>query len=170
MAKTVRIGSGLGFYGDSWEPVAASVMRGDVNYIASDHLAELTLAILQKDRQRDPGLGYARDMMSMLIRLWPLMLARGVRFICNAGGLNPAGAAAALQAVFAAKGWRAKIAVVSGDDVLPQPMSTTTTSRVERRRLRGAGPRSDRAEDAGALRAVVAGRGGLLAAAQAGGH
>ena len=42
MEKTVRIGSGLGFYGDSWEPVVASVLRGGVHYIASDHLAELT--------------------------------------------------------------------------------------------------------------------------------
>ena len=123
MAKTVRIGSGLGFYGDSWEPVVASVMRGELNYIASDHLAELTLAILQKDRQRDASLGYARDVLPMLMRLWPLMRERGVRFICNAGGLNPAGAAAALQAAFAAKGWRAKIAIVSGDDVLPHLMS-----------------------------------------------
>ncbi len=123
MAKTVRIGSGLGFYGDSWEPVVASVMRGELNYIASDHLAELTLAILQKDRQRDASLGYARDVLPMLMRLWPLLRERGVRFICNAGGLNPAGAAAALQAAFAAKGWRAKIAIVSGDDVLPQLMS-----------------------------------------------
>lgn len=129
MAKTVRIGSGLGFYGDSWEPVVASVMRGELNYIASDHLAELTLAILQKDRQRDASLGYARDVLPMLVRLWPLMRERGVRFICNAGGLNPAGAAAALQAVFAAKGWRAKIAVVSGDDVLPQLMSSDTPAR-----------------------------------------
>jgi len=123
MAKTVRIGSGLGFYGDSWEPVVASVMRGDVNYIASDHLAELTLAILQKDRQRDASLGYARDVVPMLMRLWPLMSERGVRFICNAGGLNPAGAAAALSAAFTAKGWHAKIAIVSGDDVLPHLMS-----------------------------------------------
>ena len=123
MAKTVRIGAGLGFYGDSWEPVVASVMRGELNYIASDHLAELTLAILQKDRQRDASLGYARDVLPMLMRLWPLMRELGVRFICNAGGLNPAGAAAALRATFAAKGWRAKIAIVSGDDVLPQLMS-----------------------------------------------
>ena len=120
MAKTVRIGSGLGFYGDSWEPVVASVVSGGVDYIVSDHLAELTLAILQKDRQRDAGLGYARDVLPMLLRLWPLMNERGVRFICNAGGLNPAGAAAALQAAFAARGWHAKIAVVTGDDVLPQ--------------------------------------------------
>lgn len=116
----VRIGAGLGFYGDAWEPVAASIERGGVHYIASDHLAELTLAILQKDRQRDASLGYARDVVPMLMKLWPLMQARGVKFICNAGGLNPAGAAAALRAAFAAKGWKARIAVVSGDDVLPR--------------------------------------------------
>ncbi len=118
MTKTIRIGSGLGFYGDSWEPVAASIERGGVQYIASDHLSELTLAILQKDRQRDPSLGYARDVLPLLARLWPLMRERGVKFICNAGGLHPAGAAAALRVAFATKGWKASIAVVTGDDVL----------------------------------------------------
>ena len=52
--KSVRIGAGLGFYGDSWRPVRASIESGGVKYIASDHLAELTLAILQKDRQKRP--------------------------------------------------------------------------------------------------------------------
>ena len=119
MKQTIRIGSGLGFYGDNWEPVVASIEHGNVQYIASDHLAELTLAILQKDRQRDPALGYARDVVSMLMRLWPLMQPRGVRFVCNAGGLNPMGAAQAVQTALAAKGWHPRIAVVSGDDVLP---------------------------------------------------
>jgi hypothetical protein len=118
--KTTRIGAGLGFYGDNWEPVAASIERGDVQFIASDHLAELTLAILQKDRQRDPVLGYARDVVPMLLRLWPLMRERGVRFVCNAGGLNPQGAARAVRAAFATQGWTARVAVVSGDDVLPR--------------------------------------------------
>src|SRR5438477_243080 len=79
IAKTVRIGSGLGFYGDAWEPVMASIERGGVQYIASDHLAELTLAILQKDRQRDASLGWARDVVPMLSRLWPAMQRHGVR-------------------------------------------------------------------------------------------
>ena len=70
--KSVRIGAGLGFYGDSWRPVRASIERGGVQYIASDHLAELTLAILQKDRQKDPSAGYARDCVPMLTELWPL--------------------------------------------------------------------------------------------------
>jgi hypothetical protein len=117
--KSIRIGAGLGFYGDNWEPVVASIERGGVHFIASDHLAELTLAILQKDRQRDPSLGYARDVVPMLLRLWPLMRERGVRFVCNAGGLNPLSAAQAVQAAFSAKGWSARIAVVTGDDVLP---------------------------------------------------
>jgi hypothetical protein len=119
MNSTVRIGSGLGFYGDAWEPVVAGIERGGVHYIASDHLAELTLAILQKDRQRDAALGYARDLVPMLLRLWPLMHERGVKFICNAGGLNPAGAGEALRVAFATRGWKARIAVVTGDDVLP---------------------------------------------------
>ncbi len=118
--KTVRIGAGLGFYGDAWEPIAASIERGGVQFIASDHLAELTLAILQKDRQRDPALGYARDVVPLLLRLWPLMQRHGVRFVCNAGGLNPQGAAQAVLAAFAAKGLKARIAVVTGDDVLPR--------------------------------------------------
>ena len=118
--NSIRIGAGLGFYGDHWEPVVASIERGDVQFIASDHLAELTLAILQKDRQRDPSLGYARDVVPMLLRLWPLMQARGVRFVCNAGGLNPMGAAQAVREALAARGWTPRIAVVSGDDVLPR--------------------------------------------------
>jgi hypothetical protein len=116
--KSVRIGAGLGFYGDSWRPVRASIERGGVQYIASDHLAELTLAILQKDRQRDPGLGYTRDLVSMLCDLWPLAAPRGVRFVLNAGGLNPHAGGLALAAAFRARGWHATIATVTGDSVL----------------------------------------------------
>jgi len=120
--KTVRIGAGLGFYGDAWAPIAASIERGGVQYIASDHLAELTLAILQKDRARDAQAGYARDLLPMLAQLWPLAQkangGKGVKFILNAGGLNPYGARDALAELFRKKGWHARIAVVTGDDVL----------------------------------------------------
>ncbi|MDQ3271138.1 MAG: DUF1446 domain-containing protein, partial [Pseudomonadota bacterium] len=118
MKKSIRVGAGLGFYGDAWEPVLASIEKGAVQYIASDHLAELTLAILQKDLQRDVSLGYARDVVPMLLSLWPAMAQRKVRFICNAGGLNPTGAAAAVRDAFSAKGWRARVAVVTGDEVM----------------------------------------------------
>jgi len=116
--KSVRVGAGLGFYGDSWRPVRASIERGGVRYIASDHLSELTLAILQKDRQRDPAAGYARDGLPMLLELWPLAAKHGVKFILNAGGLNPAGAREAIARAFREKGWKATIATVTGDAVL----------------------------------------------------
>ena len=116
--KTIRVGAGLGFYGDSWRPVRASIERGGVQYIASDHLSELTLAILQKDRQKDPSAGYARDAVPMLTELWPLAAKRGVKFVLNAGGLNPQGAREAIARAFKDKGWKATIATVSGDSVL----------------------------------------------------
>jgi hypothetical protein len=116
--KSVRVGAGLGFYGDSWHPVRASLERGGVQYIASDHLSELTLAILQKDRQKDPAAGYARDGVPMLVDLWPLAAKRGVKFILNAGGLNPQGAREAIARAFRDKGWKAAIATVSGDSVM----------------------------------------------------
>jgi hypothetical protein len=116
--KTLRLGAGLGFYGDSWLPVRASIERGEVRYIGSDHLAELTLAILRKDQARDPAAGFTRDLVPMLAALWPLAQPRGVRFVMNAGGLNPIGARDALVAAFRAKGWKARIAVVTGDAVL----------------------------------------------------
>ena len=114
----VRLTSGLGFYGDNWTPVLSAIEHGDVQYVCSDHLAELTLAILQKDRQKDATTGFARDLLPMLTQLWPAACKRGVKFVLNAGGLNPAGAAMALQQLFKAKGWQARIAVVTGDDVL----------------------------------------------------
>lgn len=117
--SAVRIGAGLGFYGDAWAPVRATLERGDVGYIGSDHLAELTLAILRKDQARDPSLGYTRDLVPMLCDLWPLARARGVRFVLNAGGLNPAGAGRAVAAAFRSRGWGARVAVVTGDALLP---------------------------------------------------
>jgi hypothetical protein len=120
--KTVRVGAGLGFYGDSWRPVRASIERGGVQYIASDHLSELTLAILQKDRRKakpgDPPSGYARDCVPMLTELWPLAAKNGVKFVLNAGGLNPQGARDAIARAFRDKGWKATIATVTGDSVL----------------------------------------------------
>ena len=95
--KRVRLTSGLGFYGDNWQPVQAAIEHGEVQFVCSDHLAELTLAILQKDRQKNPGLGYARDLLPMLTQLWPSASERGVKWVLNAGGLNPLAAAQALQ-------------------------------------------------------------------------
>ncbi|HLQ29670.1 MAG TPA: acyclic terpene utilization AtuA family protein [Ktedonobacteraceae bacterium] len=115
--KSVRIAGGLGFYGDSWKPIKASIERGNVQYVASDHLAELTLAILQKDRQRDPNLGYTRDLVPMLIDLLPIAIPKGVKFVLNAGGLNPMAAREMLLGALKKFGIKLKVGVVLGDSV-----------------------------------------------------
>lgn len=116
--KKIRLASGLGFYGDNWEPIRAAIEFGEVNYVCSDHLAELTLAILRKDQAKDAAAGFTRDLVPMLSALWPMASQAGVKFVLNAGGLNPAGARDALLAAFKAKGWTARIAVVTGDALL----------------------------------------------------
>src|SRR6266478_5243466 len=116
--KSVRIAGGLGFYGDSWQPIKASIERGNVQYVASDHLAELTLAILQKDRQRDPNLGYTRDFAPMLLDLLPIAIPRGVKFILNAGGLNPLAAREVLLSTLKKFGIKLKVGIVLGDSAL----------------------------------------------------
>src|SRR6266700_2730314 len=116
--KSVRIAGGLGFYGDSWRPIKTSIERGNVQYVSSDHLAELTLAILQKDRQRDPNLGYTRDLVPMLLDLLPIAIPRDVKFILNAGGLNPMAAREVLLGALKKFGIKLKVGVVLGDSVL----------------------------------------------------
>ena len=113
--RSVRIAGGYGFYGDLLAPVRRTLERGEVHYVCSDHLAELTLAILQKDRLKDPALGYARDTVSMIASLWPLARERGVRFVSNGGGLNPSGAAQALRLELEKRRLHARIGVVEGD-------------------------------------------------------
>src|ERR1051326_2949163 len=116
--KSVRIAGGLGFYGDSWRPIRASIERGDGRYVASDHLRELTLAVFQKDRQRYPKLDYTRDLAPMLADLLPLALPRGIKFILNAGGLNPLAAREVLLSALKKSGIKLKVGVVLGDAVL----------------------------------------------------
>lgn len=115
----IRIGAGTGFYGDSPRGAIDVARLGRVGYICFDHLAELTLAILQKDRQRDPNLGYAQDISAYLTGLLPICRQNNIRLISNAGGLNPAGAAEQALKIAAKLGLPdLKVAVVTGDDIL----------------------------------------------------
>ena len=84
----VRIAGGQGFYGDT--PAAVDALLADgVDYLCLEALAELTLAILQKDRQRDEDRGYTRDLPAYLERALPAVVAGRTKVITNAGGINP---------------------------------------------------------------------------------
>src|SRR5688500_7515843 len=79
------------------------------------------MSILQKQEERDPNLGYARDFVGAMASVLPAVVARGVRVIANAGGVNPPACATAIRALAAKEGvaGRVRIGVVTGDDLLP---------------------------------------------------
>jgi hypothetical protein len=122
VSRIVRIAAGQGFWGDWLEAPRRQVEGGPIDYLMLDYLAEVTMSILQKQMQRDPLAGYARDFITQMEGVLPTALERGVRVVANAGGVNPRGCADALLEM--ARGLahhdRLRVGVVTGDDLLPR--------------------------------------------------
>jgi len=119
--ELVRIGNAGGYWGDDPWALRRQV-RGPLplDYISIDYLAEVTMSILQKQKSRDPAAGYARDFVAQAAPLLEEIVARGIRIITNAGGVNPAACAEALAAAARARGLKLRIALVEGDDITPR--------------------------------------------------
>ncbi len=118
--KTIRIGGASGFWGDSSVGAPQLVNSGQIDYLVFDYLAELTMSILAGARLKKPELGYATDFVTVAMRsVLKEVVAKGIRVVSNAGGVNPQGCADALRALADELGVAVKIAVVTGDDVLP---------------------------------------------------
>src|SRR5215467_5704011 len=118
--RTIRIASGQGFWGDSLEAPVRQVEGGPIDYLMLDYLAEVTMSIMQKQRARDPKLGYAKDFVPLMERILPQCVERNIKVIANAGGVNPAGCAEAVRAVAHKLGLegKVKIGIVAGDDIM----------------------------------------------------
>jgi hypothetical protein len=118
----VRVASGQGFWGDSLDAPRQQVEGGPVDYLMLDYLAEVTMSILQKQKERDPRMGYARDFVGAIDSVLPAIVERGVRVVANAGGVNPPACAEAILGVAEKHGarGRVKVGVVTGDDLLPR--------------------------------------------------
>jgi hypothetical protein len=121
----VRIGSGQGFWGDDEEAPLRQVQGGPLDYLVMDYLAEVTMSIMQKQRQRDPEAGYALDFPRLLRRLLPACVRPGhgggeVRIVTNAGGVNPRACGKAVLDAAREEGLadEVRVAVVTGDDLL----------------------------------------------------
>jgi acyclic terpene utilization AtuA family protein len=117
VTSPLRIGNASGFYGDRFSAVREMLDGGSLDVLTGDYLAELTMLILARDRSRDAGLGYARTFLRQMEDCLGPALARGVKIVTNAGGLNPAGLAEALRSLAARLGLSARIAHVEGDDL-----------------------------------------------------
>ncbi|MDQ6736574.1 MAG: DUF1446 domain-containing protein [Gemmatimonadota bacterium] len=118
--RVVRVASGQGFWGDSLDAPRQQVENGPVDYLMLDYLAEVTMSILQKQKERDPAMGYARDFVGAMDSVLDAVTDRGVRVIANAGGVNPPACAVAVKGVAAKRGKSLSIGVVTGDDLLPR--------------------------------------------------
>ncbi|MBK8005792.1 MAG: DUF1446 domain-containing protein [Gemmatimonadetes bacterium] len=120
--RIVRVAAGQGFWGDWLEAPVRQVQGGPIDYLMMDYLAEVTMSIMQKQKSRDPKYGYARDFVPLMERILPDLAAKGIRVTSNAGGVNPRACAEAVREVARKLGVsdKVRIALVTGDDILPR--------------------------------------------------
>ena len=118
--KKVIIGSGSAYWGDMLEPALEMAERSDVQYIGFDHLAELTMAILNRMKAKNPESGYIQDIIPWMKKLLPVTVPKGIKMVTDAGGANPIQAALQVKKIIKDLNLGGmKIGVVYGDDILP---------------------------------------------------
>lgn len=119
MKDVIRLGSGSGFWGDAIDPAEESLRKGKLDYLCMDYLAELTMALLQRMKMKNPEAGYIPDLTDHMRSLLPLARKSGTRIICNGGGVNPRAAGEQLRILADDLGFTGlRIAVVEGDDMV----------------------------------------------------
>lgn len=113
----LRIANCSGFYGDRRSAAREMTEGGPIDYLTGDYLAELTMALLWRNRQRHPQGGYARSFLLQMEEVMGTCLDRGIRVVTNAGGLDPEGLVEALAEVADRLGLQPRVAAVGGDDL-----------------------------------------------------
>lgn len=120
MSKTIRIGGASGFWGDSSIGAPQLVASGAIDYLVFDYLAELTMSIMAAQKLKNPDAGFALDFVTVVMKqVLGDCLKQGIRIVSNAGGVNPQACARLLEQVAREQGLSPKIAVITGDDILP---------------------------------------------------
>ncbi|XP_051866265.1 uncharacterized protein LOC127567418 isoform X2 [Pristis pectinata] len=118
-AGAVRIGCASGFWGDTAISVPQLVYGGNLDFLVFDYLSEITMSLLAAAKAKSPNLGYVPDFVQVAMAPFIKDIhKRGIRVVCNAGGVNPLACAAALQEVVKKAQLDLKIAVVTGDDLM----------------------------------------------------
>ena len=121
MKEKIRIASGQGFWGDLQNAPIDQVRKGPIDYMMLDYLAEVTMSILQKQKLKDPKLGYAKDLIPLFEEILPDIVQKNIKVITNGGGANPLACRDAIFQTAKKKGIKnLKIGVVYGDDILAE--------------------------------------------------
>jgi len=119
--RTVRIGCHSGFWGDTETAAVQLVRHGNVDYLVSDYLAEVTMSIMAAQKLRNPQAGYAVDFVTAVMAPLAREIAeKKIKVVTNAGGVNPLACREAVLKACEAAGVTLKVAVVLGDDILPR--------------------------------------------------
>jgi hypothetical protein len=118
MSDTLRIGNASGYWGDDLTALRRQLEGGPLDVITMDFLAEITMSILQKQVDRNPAAGFARDFVDQMRDVMGLAMDRGVKIITNAGGIRPKACAEAIVAVGTELGLSPRVAMVGGDDLM----------------------------------------------------
>lgn len=114
----VKIGCWAAFWGDTEKAMDQILSVPDIDYIVSDYLAEITMALLSRARIKDPQSGFVPDALTTLVRVLPQIARRGIKVVTNAGALNPESFAQALRTAAQDLGLSLRIAAVLGDNLL----------------------------------------------------
>jgi len=118
MKNKIRIASGQGFWGDLIEAPFYQVTKGEIDYLVMDYLAEVTMSILQKQKNKNPELGYAKDIPELMKRILPICIEKKIKIITNGGGVNPVSCGKAVLKVAESLGIKGlKIGIVLGDNI-----------------------------------------------------
>jgi len=121
MKDKIRIASGQGFWGDWLEAPLMQVSKGPIDYMMMDYLAEVTMSIMQKQKLKNPNLGYAKDLVETCEKILPYLVKNDIKLITNGGGVNPLAARDAVFKVAEKLGIKnLRVGVVLGDDILPR--------------------------------------------------
>ena len=113
------MGAGSGFWGDAMDPAMELLREGELDYLCFDFLAELTMALLQRQKQKNPRMGYVPDAVTYARAMLPLARERGTRLVSNGGGANPRAAAQRIAEDARDAGLQGtRVALIEGDDVL----------------------------------------------------
>ena len=119
--KIIRIGGASGYWGETIMSVPQLLSGGKLDYLVFDYLAEITISIMARAKAADTQKGYAVDFVSSTLKSNLMEIAKqGIKVISNAGGVNPEACGVAIRDIVSELGLDLKVAVITGDDILPR--------------------------------------------------
>lgn len=118
MSKTIRIGGASAAWGDTIHGMRQLVEAGGLDYIVGDYLAEVTMAILARMKEKSDAAGFIPDWLASVKPVLGPIREAGTRLVTNSGGMNPLACRDAFVAMTNEAGLAFRVAAITGDDLL----------------------------------------------------